>query len=168
VIKRSEALSGALPAAQQDTWTAGIQALMSDIKGKWTQAVESYLALKQVEEAALATIRLGDRELERSNFSAALVHYQQAAAYWRAVPPERSAVALALYRQAEVYWKQQEMTAQPMKRRWKHWINVNLRAHGPAIRKHQGDWRASSKRWPECNWQAYQIESISHFIPFLR
>jgi class 3 adenylate cyclase/tetratricopeptide (TPR) repeat protein len=96
-----------------NTWEKGIQAILYDFIEDWQEALNAYQAINQPIGVGLATLHLGDQNLQANNATQALQRYQAAAEVFEKVAagePEPG-LALAQYRQAEAYWRMNDNEA---------------------------------------------------------
>jgi tetratricopeptide (TPR) repeat protein len=165
--------------ASFEVWRDGVTTLMVDLSGDWKFAILDYLSFDLPIGAALAAIRLGDWLSTKDNLAGALHWYQQAGEIWRKVPRGNNGMVISLYSQAEIYWRMyDDQTASQLVEEAKQEIEespCSLQAtmrpaiqHGIALvdgtrtggRKKASpgagkNFKRTSKRWPTCNWQAY-------------
>jgi class 3 adenylate cyclase/tetratricopeptide (TPR) repeat protein len=78
-------------------------ALMDDLSGNWSQAVEEYQTLGELNAAAMVHIQLGNQFLQWRNPAEANKQFDLAAGIWQNL--EFCGMALVLYRQAEMAWQ---------------------------------------------------------------
>ncbi|MCI0397156.1 MAG: AAA family ATPase [Chloroflexi bacterium] len=93
-----------LASRQNSPWAAGVQALLADLSGDWSTALEAYTAFERPAGVILAACRLGDRALQQGDPAGALAFYNQAA---EALPNDAgtAGAALVAYRRAEGQWR---------------------------------------------------------------
>jgi class 3 adenylate cyclase/tetratricopeptide (TPR) repeat protein len=165
--------------ANFETWKDGVKALMVDLSGDWRYAVLDYLSLNLPMGAALASIKQGDWLLTQDDYGSALHWYQQAGEIWRNAPKSSNGRALALYRQAEVYWRtHDDLSARKSLEEARQDIEYSPRClqatvhsaikrglvlvcgargyyDGREFPADEDQREGKARRWPRCNWQAY-------------
>jgi tetratricopeptide (TPR) repeat protein len=150
-----------LPAS--GAWAGVLAVLLADFSSEWAAAMTGYTALGMPVGAALAAIRLGDDALSQDDPASALSYYQRAGELWGTESGKYSTVALALFHQAEVHWRLREFdTARDVLEQALQQVDQcapSLQAHGrTAIQRALKVVAKGYKRWPTCNWQAYDDE----------
>ena len=100
-----------LLASAEDKWTAGVQALLTDFKVDWSQALDEYKRLNLPTGQVLIYLRRGTAYLQVKDYSSSLAQFQQAVALSRKTANDVGALAISLYRQAEAQWLLQDYTS---------------------------------------------------------
>lgn len=147
----------------KDAGSAIMKVMLSDFAGDYGTAAIYYSSLGRPTGAALAAIRMGDQFLEQGDHPSALDSYRQASELWENDTTGENGSALALFRQAEVRWHMEDTEASraalDKALEMLDQCPTSLQAHGrTAIQRALKVLARGHKRWPVCDWQAYDDE----------